>query len=915
MKTLRVIGVQVVAAVCVWMVPLCVAGPVYEPIVGFRPTAKSPGGSLFRHSDGSFYGISYYGQLYKITAAGELSAFAARAGKFGWTTFEARQFLETTDGKLLGVSSPGRRLLRFDPETETADAIAVFTAPTSTEPGYPVNGLASDGMGFLWGISRHIGASIGAIYKVEEATGAVAVMHSFTGGPSRPSDVKGVEPLILIGKKLWGTINSNYDSVPAIFRIDAKTGAFKKVGSARRDQRLFGVGPLTTDGSGNLWCATETGAIVRINANDDSYTVVAQLPSLAHPDPLAIRSPIRRMVQDGLGNFWGTHGIGSLGGGSIFKVSVASGQLTVVSEFEGRGMLGNSLGLGELIYDGAGNLWATTQRGGVPVLPDSFGKGSILKVDTVTGAVSTVVDFKDFGQGLPSTRLVADGAGRLWGTVDKRPEDSAGGVVFTITTSTAEFNVITTFKDPPDPRSGLFPGALLVSGRDGNLWGSGANSEGNGFIYKVDPVTWEPTLVSDLTEFFGAGARMGLSSTLVADAAGNLWATVQTDRASLFKIDPLTEELTKMAELPNDALTFGQLVYDDRDAFWGILLSSSLWRNQFFKVNANTGAITIFDPSELTTEWENDRMVSDGIGHLWGIHLEKSFFHIFKVDIDTGIRTKVVTFNGVTRWPYGLCPDGDGNLWGTVGIGPLSRVPSPKIEPGFGAVFVLDARTGRIVYLHNFAGTSFPGRGVWSSPLIFDGSRNFFGTLPQSGLHGFGTIFTVNKERFATLFEFTGTEGEIPGAHPAPVERQPPLALIVRHSDGNIYGSTLEGGSLPDGKPGGGGEFYRIRFGPTPVTLPAQEVSAMSAVLEGTVNPNGVASSVSFEYGTEPELQTSWIVDTNSLPTGSNPKPVSVQISGLQPGETYYFRVVARNPENPKLQRGAILSFTTAAAE
>jgi hypothetical protein len=313
MKILRVIGVQVVAAVCVSMVPLCAAGPVYEPIVGFRPTATSPGGSLFRHSDGSFYGIGDT-RLYKITPAGELVAFAARAGQFGWWDFEARHLLETIDGKLLGVSRFRRQMLRFDPETETVDVIAEFTAPPSTEPGYPINGLASDGMGFLWGISRHVGASIGAIYKVEEATGTVTVMHSFTDGPSRPSDIQRVEPLILTGKKLWGTISSNYDSVPAIFRIDAKTGVYKKVGSARQDPRLFGVGPLTTDGASNLWCATEVGAILRINTIDDSYTVVAELPDPAHPNPLAKRSPVTRMVQDGLGNFWGTHGIGSLGG-------------------------------------------------------------------------------------------------------------------------------------------------------------------------------------------------------------------------------------------------------------------------------------------------------------------------------------------------------------------------------------------------------------------------------------------------------------------------------------------------------------------------------------------------------------------------------------------------------------------------
>src|SRR5688500_18962464 len=106
---------------------VAVAAPVYEPIAGFRPTAFSPGSSLFRHSDGSFYGRSNV--LYRVTPAGDFETFRPIPGIGSGRVIEARHFLETADGQLIGPRTQdgkvrGPNIFRFDPETELARNIA-----------------------------------------------------------------------------------------------------------------------------------------------------------------------------------------------------------------------------------------------------------------------------------------------------------------------------------------------------------------------------------------------------------------------------------------------------------------------------------------------------------------------------------------------------------------------------------------------------------------------------------------------------------------------------------------------------------------------------------------------------------------------------------------------------------------------
>jgi hypothetical protein len=93
------------------------------------------------------------------------------------------------------------------------------------------------------------------------------------------------------------------------------------------------------------------------------------------------------------------------------------------------------------------------------------------------------------------------------------------------------------------------------------------------------------------------------------------------------------------------------------------------------------------------------------------------------------------------------------------------------------------------------------------------------------------------------------------------------------------------------------------------VTQGANGVTINSATLNGTVDPNGDATTYSFQYGTT----TAYGSTTPSLSAGSgnSGQAVSASVSRLTPGTTYHYRVVATNAEGTTV--GADQTFKTVA--
>jgi plastocyanin len=95
--------------------------------------------------------------------------------------------------------------------------------------------------------------------------------------------------------------------------------------------------------------------------------------------------------------------------------------------------------------------------------------------------------------------------------------------------------------------------------------------------------------------------------------------------------------------------------------------------------------------------------------------------------------------------------------------------------------------------------------------------------------------------------------------------------------------------------------------GPVATTGQATEIGETSAKLGGTVNPQGQATKYFFNYGTT----TGYGQKTAEISAGSGSGNVSAsqQLTGLSPGTTYHFQLVAKNAGGET--RGLDGSFTT----
>ena len=96
---------------------------------------------------------------------------------------------------------------------------------------------------------------------------------------------------------------------------------------------------------------------------------------------------------------------------------------------------------------------------------------------------------------------------------------------------------------------------------------------------------------------------------------------------------------------------------------------------------------------------------------------------------------------------------------------------------------------------------------------------------------------------------------------------------------------------------------------PRCATGSATALTANSAILNGTINPNGAITTYYFEYGTS----SSYGSTTSEIDTGSGTNSISVaaNLTSLNSNTTYYYRIVATN--NSGTIKGGQKSFTTSA--
>jgi phosphodiesterase/alkaline phosphatase D-like protein len=118
--------------------------------------------------------------------------------------------------------------------------------------------------------------------------------------------------------------------------------------------------------------------------------------------------------------------------------------------------------------------------------------------------------------------------------------------------------------------------------------------------------------------------------------------------------------------------------------------------------------------------------------------------------------------------------------------------------------------------------------------------------------------------------------------------------------------------SLPIGTPSVGDLGLQL---PGAVTGDATVAGPSTATLTGTVDPNGQATNVQFEYGADESLNLTTPQEAvGTVGTGLDAAKVVTDILGLQPGTSYSYRVVAENSAGTSAGATHTLTTPTASA-
>jgi uncharacterized repeat protein (TIGR03803 family) len=440
------------------------------------------------------------GRLCTFTLISLLSLFglAVQAGAQGYT-------LSRPGGPPKLRPATGKTHKSETPDGYTYSVLYSFCATGGgfcTDGSQPFAGLIQDAAGNLYGTTYSGGANTwGTVFKLDD-TGKETVLYSFCpGGIGNCTD--GQIPFAGLlqdaAGNLYGTTYSGgANNGGTVFKLD-DTGhetvlySFCSVGGANCTDGKTPQAGLIQDATGSLYGTTSSGGAnsggTVFKLDDTGHeTVLYSFCSVGGANCTDGKSPEAVLIQDAAGNLYGTTYSGGASGyaGTVFKVD-STGHETVLYNFcsEGGGNCtdGYAPGAG-LIQDAAGDLYGTTIVGG------ANGLGTVFKVDS-TGHETVLYNFCSEVSGAnctdgeyPSSGLIRDAAGNLYGT--------AGG---------------------------------------GTGGGGVANCTANGFggcgtVFKLDS-TGHETVLYNFCSQGGANCTDGDSPSggVIEDAAGNLYGT------------------------------------------------------------------------------------------------------------------------------------------------------------------------------------------------------------------------------------------------------------------------------------------------------------------------------------------------------------------------------------------------------
>lgn len=367
----------------------------------------------------------------------------------------------------------------------------------------------------------------------------------------------------------------------------------------------------------------------------------------------------------------------------------------------------------QLIRDAAGNLYGTTEYGGIPTCGASIGCGTVFKISP-SGRETVLYAFTGGVNANPTGGVVRDAAGNLYGVASD--EANNNGYVGSVFRLQPNGNLVTLHAFARNTTDGNLPLARVIRDSAGNLYGTtafGGTNNNGGTVYKIDPSGNETVLY----RFMGGSDGQEPFAPLFRDQAGNLYGTTNHGGGAcsgdsggcgtIFKIDSSGNEsvLYRFTNGLDGGYPYAGLIRDSAGNFYGTAISG--------------GDLSCNPPNGCGT--------------------------VFRLD-PSGNYKVLLAFTGVPgdgAAPTGaVSVDAAGNLYGTTSGGGDLNCSGVSGYSGCGTVFKLDP-SGHETLLHVFGKKAGDGTVPFAGVLRYD-AGNLFGTASEGGKDMFGAVYRIS---------------------------------------------------------------------------------------------------------------------------------------------------------------------------
>ena len=292
----------------------------------------------------------------------------------------------------------------------------------------PAAGLIMDSSGNLYGTTEHGGADgDGTVFELAKGSSTITTLASFNGSNGCRSGWRadhGQQRQSLWHDRVWRRRRRRHR-----FRAGQGKQHHHHPGVVQRQQR--DVSSCRADHGQqrqSLWHdrvrrhQRRDGTVFEVAKGSGTITTLASFNGTNGDDPVG------GLIMDSSGNLYGTT-VGwrsPASDGTIFELAKGSSTITTLASFNGTN---GDAPVAGLIMDSSGNLYGTTEYGGVGSLGSrGYGDGTVFELAKGSSTITTLASFNGANGQVPQAGLIMDSSGNLYGTTESGGANGDGTV-------------------------------------------------------------------------------------------------------------------------------------------------------------------------------------------------------------------------------------------------------------------------------------------------------------------------------------------------------------------------------------------------------------------------------------------------------------------------------------------------------